>query len=132
MNGIRRHAARTHEERNTQKFHLKNLKTAGVDGRVILVLKWVLKEAVNCFYYVGWVKDERISVKRWWTDIHRGKIQVLRLKKKKLSICYFVTTDYTRTGLGLNLGLHLEDRLVKATACHGSHMHQTQKGKSVH
>jgi len=39
---------------------------------------------------------------------------------KKMSICCFVITNYTRTGLGLNLGFHLEGQLVKALPCHCS------------
>jgi hypothetical protein len=61
VNGICRHAARTQEKKNKQKFHSQNLKTTGIDGRTIL--KWALKVAINCSYYKGCVKNEWIHGK---------------------------------------------------------------------
>jgi len=79
MNGKRKHAAHTQEKRNTQNFHSQNLKTTGADGRVIL--EWARNAAVNCSYYMGWVKDERVSMKCSWTDIHREKNPSNQIKK---------------------------------------------------
>jgi len=78
VNGIRRHGARTQEKRNTQKFHPQNLKTAGVDGRVIL--KWALK----------WVGERRMNKYEASVDRYsQGKNPSTQIKKNvHLLLCH--------------------------------------------